>query len=146
MLREQLHELQRRFTPTYLAFDADAKIVAVAACKSGGSKLKTRRIVSAQATLAEAQEELSAAESATEKLRQDVADNQKQAQEFATHLNEYKSLREDLDHFEEMHRAALDRLLKLQASERERAPRVGNCWKLRPRACALGGRTIVGMR
>ncbi len=44
------------------------------------------------------------------------------AQEFATHLNDYKALREDLDHLEEMHRAALDRLEKLQASERERAP------------------------
>ncbi|MGC2079981.1 MAG: tyrosine-type recombinase/integrase, partial [Xanthobacteraceae bacterium] len=51
-----------------------------------------------------------------------VADNQKQAQEFATHLNDYKALREDLDHLEGMHRTALDRLEKLQASERERAP------------------------
>jgi hypothetical protein len=87
-------------------------------------QLKAQRAARARAGLAEAHEELAAGESAAEKLRQDVADNQKQAQEFATHLNEYKALRQDLDHLEEMHRAALDRLTKLQASEQERAPRV----------------------
>ena len=79
---------------------------------------------SERAALSEAQEDLAAAQAAVEQLRKDMADNQKQAQEFATHLNEYKALREDLDHIEGMHRAALDRLAKLQASERERAPRV----------------------
>jgi polysaccharide biosynthesis transport protein len=79
---------------------------------------------SERTALAEAQEELASAQAAVDRLRKDVADNQKQAQQFATHLNDYKAMREDLDHLEGMHRAALDQLAKLQASERERAPRV----------------------
>jgi len=123
VLREQWHDLERRYTPTYLALDADARSLR-ARLENLGEQLKSQRAASAQAALAEAHEDLSAAQAAVDQLRKDVSDNQKQAQEFATHLSEYKALREDLDHIEGMHRAALDRLAKLQASELERAPRV----------------------
>src|SRR5260370_15709401 len=122
-LREQWHDLERRYTPPYLALDADARSLR-ARLDNLGEQLKSQRAASAQAALAEAHEDLSAAQAAVDQLRKDVSDNQKQAQEFATHLSEYKALREDLDHIEGMHRAALVRLAKLQASELERAPRV----------------------
>jgi polysaccharide biosynthesis transport protein len=123
VLREQWHDLQRRYTPSYLALDADAKSLS-ARLENLEEQLKTQHAASERAALSEAQEDLAASQEAVERLRKDIADNQKQAQEFATHLNEYKALREDLDHIEGMHRAALDRLAKMQASERERAPRV----------------------
>jgi polysaccharide biosynthesis transport protein len=122
-LREQWGELQRRYTPDFLALDADAKSLR-ARLENLEDQLKSQHAIGGRATLADAQEELSAAQAEVDRLRQDVAENRKQAQEFATHLNDYKALREDLDHLEGMHRGALDRLEKLQASERERAPRV----------------------
>lgn len=123
VLREQWHDLQRRYTPGYLALDADAKSLQ-ARLENLQDQLKSQHAASERAAFSEAQEDLAAAQAAVERLRKDIADNQKQAQEFATHLNEYKALREDLDHIEGMHRTALDRLTKLQASERERAPRL----------------------
>ena len=87
-------------------------------------QLKSQVGASERTAFAEAQQELASAQAAVDRLRKDVADNQKQAQQFATHLNDYRAMREDLDHLEGMHRAALDQLAKLQASERERAPRV----------------------
>jgi polysaccharide biosynthesis transport protein len=123
VLREQWHDLERRYTPAYLALDADAKSLR-ARLENLDEQLKSQRAASVKAALAEAQEDLSAAQAAVDQLRKDMSDNQRQAQEFATHLSEYKALREDLDHIEGMHRAALDRLAKLQASELERAPRV----------------------
>jgi succinoglycan biosynthesis transport protein ExoP len=123
VLREQWQELQRRFTPAYLAFDPGAKSLQ-ARLDALDNQVKAQRTTSARAALAEAQEEVAAAQAATEKLRQDVAENQKQAQEFASHLNEYKALQQDIDHLEGMHRAALDRQAKLQASEKQRAPRI----------------------
>jgi uncharacterized protein involved in exopolysaccharide biosynthesis len=119
--REQWHDLQRRFTPDYLAMDADAKSLR-ARLDNLEDQLKAQHGAGERAALAQAQEDVSSAQAEVERLRKNVADNQKQAQEFATHLNEYKTMREDLDHLEGMHRAALDRLTKLQASERERAP------------------------
>lgn len=123
ILREQLGDLQRRFTPDYLALDPDVRS-AQARLDNLEKQLSAARTASAHAALVEAQEELSAAQAAVGQLRQDVADHQKLAREFTGHLNEYKTLQEDLDHLEGMHRAALDRLMKLQASEAERAPRV----------------------
>jgi succinoglycan biosynthesis transport protein ExoP len=123
VLREQWHEMQGRFTPAYLALDADAKALQ-ARLANLEEQLQAQIGASQRTAVAEAQEELASAQTAAERLRRDVAANQKQAQEFATHLNNYKAMREDLDHLEGMHRAALDRLAKLQASEAERAPRV----------------------
>jgi succinoglycan biosynthesis transport protein ExoP len=123
VLREQWHEMQGRFTPAYLAFDADAKALQ-ARLANLEEQLQAQIAASQRTVAAEAQEEFASAQAAAERLRRDVAANQKQAQEFATHLNDYKAMREDLDHLEGMHRAALDQLAKLQASEAERAPRI----------------------
>jgi polysaccharide biosynthesis transport protein len=123
VLREQWHEMQGRFTPAYLAFDADAKALQ-ARLANLQEQLQAQIAASQRTAAAEAQEEFASAQAASERLRQDVAANQKQAQEFATHLNDYKAMREDLDHLEGMNRAALDQLTKLQSSEAERAPRI----------------------
>ena len=123
VLREQWHDLQHRFTADYLSMDADAQSLR-ARLDNLEEQLQSQHGASERSALAEAQEELSSAQAEVGRLRESVAENQKQAEEFSTHLNEYKTMREDLDHLEGMHRAALDRLAKLQASERERAPRV----------------------
>ena len=122
VLREQWHEMQGRFTPAYLAFDADSKALQ-ARLANLEQQLQAQIAASQRTAAAEAQEEFASAQAAADRLRRDVTENQKQAQEFATHLNDYKAMREDLDHLEGMHRAALDQLAKLQASEAERAPR-----------------------
>ena len=123
ILREQWHELERKFTPNYLALDDDAKSLK-AQLDDLEAQLQSRHGQSERDALTEAQQDLSSAQTEVARLRQDVADNQKQAEQFSTHLNEYKAMREDLDHLEGMRRAALDHLTKLQASARERAPRV----------------------
>lgn len=119
---EQWHDLQRRFTPDYLAIDADAKSLK-ARLDNLEDQLKAQHGAGERAALAQAQEDVSSAQAEVDRLRKNVADNQKQAQGFATHLNEYKTMREDLDNLESMRRGALDRLAKLRASARERAPR-----------------------
>jgi uncharacterized protein involved in exopolysaccharide biosynthesis len=122
-LQEQWREYQRRYTPGYLAIDPNA-ISLRARLDDLQQQLTSQHAASVQAALTEAEEDVSAAQNAVEQLRSDVTTNQQQAKEFAAHLNEYKALREDLDHVEAMHRAALDRLTKLQSSELERAPHI----------------------
>jgi len=156
VLREQWHEMQGRFTPAYLAFDADSKALQ-ARLANLEQQLQAQIAASQRTAAAEAQEEFASAQAAADRLRRDVVDNQKLAQEFATHLNDYKAMREDLDHLEGMHRAALDQLAKLQASEAERAPRAelveaaAESWEpWRPNyrleaALALGGAVAFGL-
>jgi polysaccharide biosynthesis transport protein len=123
VLHEKVQALQQVYTGAYMAENIDARLLQ-AQLTNLESQIATRRAADARSVLAEGQDNVLAAQSTVEKLAQDVASHQKQAQEFATHLNEYKALNEDLDHIEQMHRAALDRLMKLQASDQERAPRV----------------------
>lgn len=122
-LREQLRELSRKYTADYLDLDPDVKLMR-ARLADLEKQLSERRASSQQAALASAQQALSSARSAVDQLRRDVGENQREAQEFASHLNEYKALQDDLTHAELAHREALDRLTKLQASSRERAPHV----------------------
>ena len=156
VLRGQWREMQQRFTPAYLALDDDAKSLR-ARLDDLEEQLKSQAGVGERAAVAEAQQDAYSAQVAVDQLRKSVADNQEQAQEFATHLNDYKAMRDDLDHLEGLARAALDRLAKLQASERERAPRVNvleaaapNLQPWRPdyrleAALAIGGSLIFGL-
>ena len=156
MLREKWREMQQRFTPDYLALDPDAKSLQ-ARLDNLEEQLKSQAGAGERAALVEAQQDVHSAQVAVDQLRQNIADNQNRAQEFATHLNDYKAMREDLDHLEAMHRAALDRQAKLQASEQERAPRVElleaaapsrQPWRPDYRseaALAVGGSVIFGL-
>jgi len=96
-LQEQWRDYQRRFTSNYLAIDPDATSLR-ARLDNLQQQLTAQRAASVQVALAEAEAEASAAQNAVNQLRDDVAANQQQAKEFATHLNEYKALREDLNH------------------------------------------------
>jgi uncharacterized protein involved in exopolysaccharide biosynthesis len=84
VLREQWHEMQGRFTPAYLAFDADAKALQ-SRLANLEQQLQAQIAASQRTAAAEAQEEFASAQATAERLRRDVAENQKQAQEFATH-------------------------------------------------------------
>ena len=122
-LREQRRELERRFTPAYLALDTDATAM-LSRIADLEQQLKDQRASSQQAAIIEAQDELSSTQETVVRLRKDIAENQKGAREFAARLSQYKVLQDDLDHLRAMERAVLDRSTKLQSSVRERAPRV----------------------
>ena len=122
-LRDQLTDLKRRYTPQYLALDSDA--IALSERIAGLERqIATQRAASQQSALATAEEELETAQSQVDRLRSELADNQKKAQEFAARLAVFKSMQDDLDHLENIERLTADRLTKTQASERESAPKV----------------------
>src|SRR5271169_883376 len=72
-LREQWGELQRKYTPDFLALDMDAKSLR-ARLDNLEEQLRLQRGVSERTAVTEAQEELSAAQAEVDRLRQDVAD------------------------------------------------------------------------
>lgn len=122
-LRDQLTALRRRFTPDYLALDSDA--MALSERIAGLERqIVTQRAATQQSALAAAEEELETSQAQVNRLRGEIADNQKNAQQFAARLALFKSMQEDLDHLENIERLTADRLTKSQASERESAPKV----------------------
>ena len=122
-LREQARALERRYSPALLALDPDTKTLPSRIAELE-QRFKDQQAASGQAAVADAEDELSGAETTVSRLRKDLDDNQKGAREFAARLSEFKVMQDDLDHLQAMERAVLDRSTKLQSSVRERAPRV----------------------
>jgi uncharacterized protein involved in exopolysaccharide biosynthesis len=122
-LREQLHELELRFTPQYLDLDPAAKAMR-GRLANLEQQMGSERAAGQRAALAEAQQQLTSAREAAERLQQQLNGNKQAAQAFAARLNEYKAMQEDLARLEQLHRGALERLAQLEAGEAENAPRV----------------------
>src|SRR5438270_8660868 len=122
-LREQLHELELRFTPQYLDLDPAAKALR-GRLANHEQQMGSERAAGQRAALAEAQQQLTGAREAAERLQQQLNGNKQAAQAFAARLNEYKAMQEDLAHIEQLHRGAIERLAQLEAGEAENAPRL----------------------
>ena len=122
-LREQLHELELRFTPQYLDLDPAAKAMR-GRLANLEQQMGTERASGQRAALAEAQQQLTGAREAAERLQQQLNGNKGAAQAFAARLNENKAMQEDLAHLEQLHRGAIERLAQLEAGEAENAPQV----------------------
>jgi hypothetical protein len=122
-LREQLHELDTRFTPQYLDLDPAAKALR-GRLTNLEQQMGSERATGQRAALAEAQQQFTSAREAADRLQQQLNGNKQAAQAFAARLNEYKAMQEDLAHIEQLHRGAIERLAQLEASEAENAPRI----------------------
>jgi succinoglycan biosynthesis transport protein ExoP len=122
-LQERMRTLQRQFSPAYLALDVETRSLPTQIAELE-QQLKDKRATSAQAAIADAEDEMSGAQIAVNQLRKDLNDNQQGAKDFAAHLSEFKVMQDDLDHLLSIERAVLDRSAKLQSSVRERAPHV----------------------
>lgn len=155
-IREELRELERSYTPEYIALDPRLR-----AQRDRLAELE-RQIVTArreaeQAALAEAREAAASARETAERLRRQAAADQQEVQRFTARFNEYKALQDGLGELQTLQRAAAQRVTLLQASERARMPAVqllepavppGEVW--RPRygrdaAITLGAAFALGL-
>jgi len=122
-LREELRDLQQRFTPQYLDLDPAIKATR-GRLDNLEQQIKTERAAGQRAAVAEAEGKVTAAREAVEQLRQQINENKSAVQTFIVRFGEFKAMQEDLTHLEQLHRAASDRLARLEESDSERAPHV----------------------
>src|SRR5215472_7749220 len=122
-LREELHDVQQRFTPQYLDLDPTIKATR-ARLDNLEQQIKTERAAGQRAAVAEAEGKVTAAREAVEQLQQQINENKNAVQTFIVRFGEFKAMQEDLTHLEQLHRAASDRLARLEASDSETAPHV----------------------
>ena len=122
-LREELHDLQQRFTPQYMDLDPAVKATR-GRLDNLEQQIKTERAAGQRAAVAEAEGKVTAAREAVEQLQQQINENKSAVQTFMVRFGEFKAMQEDLTHLEQLHRAASDRLARLEASDSEVAPQV----------------------
>ena len=120
-LREELHDLQQRFTPQYLDLDPAVKATR-ARLDNLEQQIKTERAAGQRAAVSEAEGKVTAAREAVEQLQQQINENKNAVQTFIVRFGEFKAMQEDLTHLEQLHRAASDRLARLETSDSETAP------------------------
>ena len=121
--REDLQNMERSYTPDYLALDPNARALRARLAELE-RQIKVQRAASQQTSLADAEEELASAHEARRRLRAQIAAGRQGAGQFAARFERYKDLQGELSQIESSYRDALQRRAKLQATERARAPSV----------------------
>lgn len=121
--REELRELERAFTPDYLALDPRVRALRTRLAELD-QQIKAQREASQQAALRDAEEDLSAAREVARRIQQQMSADRQEVGQFTARFNEYKSLQEELVQIETAYRDAVQRRAKLEATERGRTPTV----------------------
>ena len=122
-IREELRELERSFTPDYLAMDPKVR-AARARLAELEQQIKAQRETSQSAAVRDAEDELAAAREAARRLQQQIAADRQEVNQFTMRFNEYQSLQAELTQLETAYRDAVQRRAKLEATERARTPTV----------------------
>lgn len=122
-IREDLRELERSFTSSYL--DRDNKVVSQRnRLAELERQIEAERKRSQETAIAEAREEATTAREAVNRIEQQIANDRAAIQAFSARFNEYKLLQEELSQLESLQRDTLQRKVKLEAGERARRPAV----------------------
>jgi succinoglycan biosynthesis transport protein ExoP len=120
-IREELGDLERGFTPDYLA--KDPKVIAERARLAElEQQIVAQRAAGQQTAILEAQQELASAQGAAARIQSQMVSGRQEAAQFNTRFNEYKSRQDELGELETAYRDAVQRRAKLEASELARTP------------------------
>jgi succinoglycan biosynthesis transport protein ExoP len=122
-LREQMQDLERDFTPSYLAKDPKA-VALQARLVELERQIVVQRDIGQSNALAEAQQELASAQGAAARLQSQITTGRKEVGQFTARFNEYKSQQDQLNAIETANQDASKRLANLEATERSRTPAI----------------------
>ncbi len=133
-LREELADLGRQFTKAYLDMDPKARATRarlddlerqiVREQAFDAQRATTEQQVTRNTSLTAAEEEVTAARDALERLQAQSASNRSMLQQFSARFNEYRNLSAELAPIEALLRDATQRKARLEAGERGRRPSV----------------------
>ncbi|MET0918863.1 MAG: tyrosine-type recombinase/integrase [Burkholderiales bacterium] len=118
-LREQLRDLERDFTPGFIAKNPNVAVVRQRIVEVE-RQIAAQRDAGQRNTLAQAREELTSAQSAAMRIQNQIAKGQKDLGQFTARLNEYKAQQDQLNAVETAYQDASRRLAKLDATVRAR--------------------------
>ncbi|HSW06206.1 hypothetical protein [Aquabacterium sp.] len=122
-LREEIREMERSFTADFMAMDPRARALRARLAELE-RQVAQQRIDNRDSNLAKAREEAAGARAAVERLREQLQGERQGLRSASTGYAQSKLLEDDLAQIERARRDTLERLTRLEAEERSRAPRV----------------------
>jgi succinoglycan biosynthesis transport protein ExoP len=121
--REELKQMERRYTPAYLAREPQA-VALKTKIPELEDQIRREREASQQANLAEAEQEAAQTQDALNRLRKQLSGDKQTIQAFSARLSEYAALQTQLETLERLQHGAAERLVRIDASETARKPKV----------------------
>lgn len=122
-MREEYKGLERQFTPQYLDMDPNARAMRNRIANLE-QQLETERRKGQQSALADAREELASAKATSQRLQQKLGEDRQNVQNFTRRFAEFETMKDDLKGLEQVRQSARQRLLALEATAKERKPRL----------------------
>jgi uncharacterized protein involved in exopolysaccharide biosynthesis len=122
-VREELREMERSYTPEFMALDPRARAAATRLAELE-RQIAQQRVVGRQASVQAAEEELANARALVERVRGQLATARPELQGASARFARAKLLEEDLAQVESTRREMLAKVELLQADERRRMPSV----------------------
>jgi len=122
-LREQVAELERRYTDEYIQRSPALKVIPEKLARLE-QKLQKARRSGQDHVLATARQEYAAANQTVVDLERQLGALKRQASEFTARFSEYEAMQEDLAGLELAHRELEERLVKVEISNRQKYPQV----------------------
>jgi succinoglycan biosynthesis transport protein ExoP len=121
--REELKQLERRYTPAYLVREPQA-VALKTKIPELEDQIRREREGSQQANLADAEQEAAQTQEALASMRRQLAGDRSSVQSFTARLGEYNALQSQLESLEKLHDGAAERLVKIEARENARKPKL----------------------
>lgn len=122
-LREQLGELDRRFTREYLALQPSLRIIPEQLAKIE-KKIANMKKEGQGIVLTNAEQSYYAARQASTELKQQIEDYKQTATEFTRRFAEHEALVEELSQLELLYRETQERLIQIEVQQRKKYPQV----------------------
>ena len=129
-IREEMAELNRLYTPAYLALDPKFRALKIRQTDIDNQIAAQRQSAKAEvqnnqsAALDDAREEVAAARSAAERLRGQIGASRGNLSAFSARFNQFQMLSKDIAPMEALLRDATQRKARMEATERARRPSV----------------------
>lgn len=121
-LHENLANLGDQFTEEYLAIDPDA-IALRKRLSVLEEKIRAKRRESARSALSQAQQAVISSRMEVEALERQLNDYKNTATAFTATFSKHEALQKDVEQLEELHRASLEKLMKIEAPGPGELPR-----------------------
>ena len=121
--REEWRQLERRYTAAYLAREREAMALKTKIPELE-EQIRREREASEKANLAEAEQEAAQAQESLANLRRQLSGEKSNVQSFSARLTEYNALQTQLEGLEKLHDGAAERLVKIEARESARKPKL----------------------
>ncbi|HYP68819.1 MAG TPA: tyrosine-type recombinase/integrase [Thiobacillaceae bacterium] len=155
-LRQDLTDLGRSLTAEFMAMDPAVRAKR-AQLEDLERQIKSQRVLGLQAAVAQAEQDLASARETADRIRRQGAKDRNAVREFSGNFDRYKALQADLTEMQALYRAAVERKLRLEASELDRKPAVTileaattprQAWRplyARDAAISLAGSLLLGL-